>query len=216
LAGDGVTTSHRLGVLTVMTLAGVVCLRAGTAEERVPPHRPLSEIPFTLDGWQGHPLPPFDPATAAVLRADEYISRSYVRRAGGTADLYIGYYERQRQGDTIHSPMNCLPGAGWQPLTIGRTEIAVADRSISANRYIVQKGLDTRLVVYWYQSHGRAVASEYWSRAYLALDALRLHRTDGAIVRVIAPIRDGQAAADRDATDFVQALVPVLGQHLPD
>lgn len=210
------TTSHRLGVLTVLTFAGVVCLRAGTTEERVPPHRPLSDVPFILSDWQGYPLPPFDPATAAILRADEYISRTYVRRSGGAADLYIGYYESQRQGDTIHSPMNCLPGAGWQPLAIGRTEIAIANRLVSANRSIVQKGLDTRLVVYWYQSHGRAVASRYWSRAYLALDALRLHRTDGAIVRVITPIRGGHAAADREATDFVQALVPVLGQYLPD
>jgi EpsI family protein len=210
------TTSSRLFLLASVTVIAAAGLRASATQRPVPLRQPLSTIPLSLDEWSGHDLPPFDAATAAVLKADEYVSRSYVRRSSEAADLYIGYYESQAQGDTIHSPMNCLPAAGWQPLTIGRTEILAGDTRIPVNRYIVQKGTDKRLVLYWYQSHGRAVASEYWSRAYLAVDALRLHRTDAALVRVITPIRGDETRAERSAVAFVRTLMPVLATHLPE
>ena len=208
--------TSRLIVLTMSVLAAAVCLRASTSQERVPPRRPLAEMPFTLGEWTASREQNFDPATVAVLRADDYVSRSYVRGSDDTADVYVGYYETQRQGDTIHSPMNCLPAAGWQLLSIARAPVEAAPgRSIVVNRDTIQKGLDTRLVLYWYQSHGRAVASEYSSKAYLVLDSLRMHRTDGAMVRIITPIRNGDARAERSAVDFVRALFPVLNRHLP-
>jgi len=135
----------------------------------------------------------------------------------------MGYYGSQRQGDTIHSPLNCLPGAGWTPVSQGQLAIANADgagRDIIVNRYIVQKGLERQLVLYWYQSHGRVVASEYWSRAFLINDAIRLNRTDGSLVRVIAPIAvdadDSGAAAQDLAEEFVRVLFPQLPSYLPN
>src|SRR5438093_1149563 len=116
----------------------------------------------------------------------------------------------------IQAPMNCLTGEWWQPQPIARSRISAGEGPrMDVNRYIVQKGLDRRLVLYWYQSHGRVVASEYWSRAYLVLDSLRFHRSDGALVRVITPIRDSDARAERNAIDFIRALFPVLNRHLP-
>jgi EpsI family protein len=142
-------------------------------------------------------------------------------RAG--LSLYVGYYNSQRQGDSIHSPLNCLPGAGWEPLSKSFVKIPVtmAGRTteIDANRYIIQKGLDRQLVLYWYQSHGRTVASEYWSKFYLIRDAVRLNRTDAALVRVIVPIvpnRDGaETTAETQAMDFVGSMFPVLSNYLP-
>jgi len=209
--------TERLIVLTLAVLATAVCLRASTTQERVPPRRPLAEMPRQLGEWTSLGDREFDPETLAVLRADDYLSRPYARPSGEQADLYVGYYETQRQGDTVHSPMNCLPGTGWDLLTVGRSSIDPAPgRSIVVNRDIIQKGLDKRLVLYWFQSHGRAVASEYWSKAYLVLDGLRLHRSDGAIIRVIAPIRGGEAAAERNAGDFLRAFYPALNRHLPE
>jgi EpsI family protein len=208
--------TRRLLVLTFAVVAAAVCLHATTAEERVPLGRPLATMPLNLGGWTAIREEQFDAATVAVLRADDYVARTYVRDGRGEADLYVGYYETQRQGDTIHSPMNCLPAAGWQLLTIGRRSIEAAGRQMVVNRDAIQKGLDARLVLYWYQSHGRSVASEYWTKAYLVLDGLRLHRTEGAIVRVITPMRDGEAAAEQNAVAFVRALLPVLDKHLPE
>jgi len=207
--------TRRLLLLTFVVLAAAVCLRASTAEERVPLRRPLKEMPWTMGEWTAIQQEDFDPATVAVLRADDYVSRNYVRPAADQADLYVGYYETQRQGDTVHSPMNCLPAAGWQLLTMDRTAVD-AGRSIVVNRDLIQKGLDKRLVLYWYQSHGRVIASEYWSKAYLVFDGLRLHRTDGALIRVITSVRDSEAQAERRAADFVRALFPVITLHLPE
>ena len=103
-----------------------------------------------------------------VLGVDDYARRTYAARASRWVGLYIGYYDSQRQGDTVHSPLNCLPGAGWTPVSQDRatrrvkdTAAAAANREITINRFVIQKGLDRQLVLYWYQSHGRVMASEY-------------------------------------------------------
>jgi len=202
--------------------AGGFTVHALQRQERVPSREPLASIPAALGDWRLQRELQFDADTLAVLKPDDYISRSYVRteqREVSLADLYVGFYETQRRGDTIHSPMNCLPGTGWQPVSTSRVTLAPAPGvTIDANRYVVQKGLDKRLVVYWYQSHGRAVASEYWSKAYLVWDALRLNRTDGALVRVIAPI-EARAGAEsvrlQAIEDFVRAVYPALHRVLP-
>ena len=155
-----------------------------------------------------------------MLGVDDYVNRLYFNSRGALVSLYAGYYGSQRQGDTIHSPLNCLPGAGWLPARQGRISVGVANgtgetREIEVNRLVVEKGLDRRLVLYWYQSHGRVVASEYWGRAYMVLDAVRLSRTDGALVRIITPVGESEADAERNAVDFMQSLFPLLDRYLP-
>jgi EpsI family protein len=86
---------------------------------------------------------------------------------------------------------------------------------ITINRYLVQKGLDRQVVLYWYQSHGRVVASEYWGKIYLVLDAIRTNRTDGALVRLVSPVITTEAEAEARAIEFAQAVYPLLGRYLP-
>jgi EpsI family protein len=134
-------------------------------------------------------------------------------------NLYIAFFPSQRTGDTIHSPRNCLPGAGWVPTESGRIWIPTpAGKSIEANRYIVTQGLDRMLVLYWYQSHGRVTPSEYWAKYYLVADSLRLNRTDGALVRVITAIGRGEDAqkAEARAVKFSEAILPKLNKYIPD
>jgi EpsI family protein len=175
---------------------------------------------MTLGDWQGRNGPPLDDKVLAVLKPDDYTIRDYFR-GNEYAGLYIGYHGSQRQGDTIHSPLNCLPGAGWIPTIVGRTEIVAPDESgrdrrLLVNRVVIEKGLDRQLVVYWYQSHGRVTASEYWGKFYTVVDAIRLARTDAALVRVVVPMQEGDAgAADRAAVSLVQALFPQLPRYLP-
>ena len=95
--------------------------------------------------------------------------------------LYIGYFRTQRTGATIHSPKNCLPGAGWQPVVSETYQLSLDDgRKVPINLYVIRKDLDQEIVLYWYQSHGRVVASEYWGKFYMVYDAMRLNRTDAA------------------------------------
>jgi hypothetical protein len=118
----------------------------------------------------------------------------------------------------MHSPANCLPGAGWEPESQSMMSLAdprnPAAANVAINRYVIRKGLDRQLVLYWYQSHGRVIGSEYWSKIYLVADAVRLNRTDAAIVRVITPIAgdsvDAETLAENQAVRFVNELLPRL------
>jgi EpsI family protein len=215
----------------VRTLIVAFCLLAGWAylgrtsrAESLPPREPLAGLSLSIDGRVGRNEPPFEKSILDVLGVDDYIVRSYYGSQNLPVGLYVGFYNSQRQGDTIHSPLNCLPGAGWQPLEQGRQVIDVrqspasdATRSIEVNRVVIGKGLDKQLVLYWYQSRDRVVASEYWGKIYTVLDAVKYNRTDAALVRVIVPIPDAslEQAADDQAVEFVQALFPLLGRHLP-
>ncbi|MDP2052425.1 MAG: EpsI family protein [Acidobacteriota bacterium] len=180
----------------------------------------FASFPMKIDGWEAVNDPPMEKEILAVLGVDDYLSRAYYRPDGAGVGLYMGFYGSQRQGDTIHSPLNCLPGAGWEPLSEGRKVLADAGGpgvDIEVNRYVVQKGLDRQLVLYWYQARGRVVASEYKSRALLIGDAIRFNRTDGSMIRVITPIPLGSDGADAErlATEFVLSLYPLLAGYIP-
>ena len=213
----------RITILAGCLLVAAAYLGAASRTEKVPVREPLSTFPLTLAGWSGRIQPPMEDRILAVLGVDEYIDRGYSASSGRYAGLYVGYYESQRQGDTIHSPLNCLPGAGWEPLELGRTTIpvrsadATSPRDIDVNRVLIGKGLNRAIVLYWYQSHRRIVASEYWGKVYTVLDSVRYNRTDAAMVRIVVPIPDGVSTemADEEAVTFAQALFPHLPSHLP-
>jgi EpsI family protein len=219
--------SRRILVVALLLVATFGYLARKSMAE--PPLRrdPLSQLPMQIGAWSGRQSPDLDEKILSVLGVDDYARRVYYGgQEPGWVSLYIGYYASQRQGDTVHSPLNCLPGAGWMPVSQDRATVVVretpaapVDREITINRFVIQKGLERQLVLYWYQSHGRVVASEYWGRIYTVTDAIRHNRTDAALVRVIVPIfgdspADASAAQAR-AVGFVQALFPYLGRHLP-
>ena len=183
----------------------------------------FDRFPSQIGEWTGRSLPPIDDKILAVLGVDDYLNRAYVGADRAAVGLYVGFYNSQRQGDAIHSPLNCLPGAGWEPLSRSSIAIPVTGRmgptNIDANRYVIQKGLNRQLALYWYQSHGRTVASEYWSKFFLIRDAVRLNRTDAALVRIVAPIEPGldagESHAESRAIAFAKAAFPLFGDYIP-
>jgi EpsI family protein len=188
--------------------------------EPVALREPLSALPVSLDQWTGKETAPFRDDVVASLGVDDYTNRVYVSAAAAPVGLYVGFYRSQRQGDTIHSPLNCLPGAGWQIAERQHADLDVSAGGVAprVNLFVIQKGLDRQVVLYWYQSHGRVNASEYWSRADLIWQAMRYNRSDAAMVRVITPIGAddaGGTAAARRALRFANALFPHLERSLP-
>ncbi|HXW06867.1 MAG TPA: EpsI family protein [Vicinamibacterales bacterium] len=135
--------------------------------------------------------------------------------ASAPVSVYIGYYHSQRQGDAIHSPQNCLPGAGWRAVGSGLATVTANGAAVRVNEYVIAKGLERQVVLYWYQGRGRVVANEYTNKALLMLDAARLGRTNGGLVRLIAPVLTTVDAARTGLTDFAAALLPHLGDYLP-
>jgi EpsI family protein len=211
-------------LLTTVLLAITAGYLATAQEPEVPLSAPLSTIPLDVDEWRGRNEPAFDDEILRVLGVDAYINRTYFSDGTPWVNLYLGFYASQRQGDTMHSPLNCLPGAGWLPVKQDRATFAVpgatgGEAPITVNEFVIQKGLDRQLVLYWYQSHGRVVASEYTSKVYMVADAIRTNRTDGAMVRIVTPIVGDGVEAERVASvrarAFVEALFPHLTRTLP-
>jgi EpsI family protein len=210
-------------IAAVCVCAAAVYLDVAMRAEPTPLRQPLALLPLELGEWSGQIEPDFPDDVEAQLGADDYILRSYTRQ-GEAVGLYIGFYASQRQGDTIHSPLNCLPGAGWIPVQQGRVEVSVRrapdgpEDTVEINRFVIQKGLDRQIVLYWYQSRDRVVASEYWGKVYTVIDAIRHNRTDAALVRVTVPLGSTDTTrerADAAGLQFVQALFPRLSAYLP-
>ena len=174
----------------------------------------LATLPHEIDGWRGREASPLADDVVALLGVDDYIHRLYLSNSGVAVGLYAGYYGSQRQGDTIHSPQNCLPGAGWRPVSSTTVYLSLADRKVPVNQYVIQKGLDQQVVLYWYQGRGRTVANEYANKALLMWDAATLQRTNGGLVRVMTPVTPGRDAA-ADVAAFATALLPKLRGLMP-
>lgn len=204
-------------IVTVGTLvAGIVLLHAVSHGEPTPLRQPLGQLPMVMDGWQGQ-NDPLEDRIVRALGVSDYLKRTYLNSGGQPVDLYVGYYQSQRTGETIHSPKNCLPGAGWEPVRAGYLTIPLAAMpAIVVNEYLVEKRPAQYLVLYWYQAHGRVIASEYRGKAWLVFDAITRNRTDEALVRVITPTRGGENQARAHAVEFVQALYPRLSRFIPD
>jgi EpsI family protein len=204
----------------VLLLAGTaLILRARGDSDLIPASEPLSQFPRAIAGWTGRDLP-IDRETLDVLGAGDFLSRVYTGNGGAQPiGLFIGYFPSQRTGASIHSPKNCLPGAGWA--FESSRYVDLNDASGKAHRvgeYIIANGEDRQFVIYWYQAHGRSVANEYMAKVYLVTDAIRLHRTDGALVRVISPIGSGEgtSAARARTEGFTAQLLPMLSRFIPN
>jgi EpsI family protein len=161
-----------------------------------------------------------DQETLNVLGAGVFLERVY-RSGPKTApvSLFIGYFPTQRTGQTIHSPKHCLPGAGWVFESSDYIDLVDVDgKKHHVGEYIIANGETRQFVIYWYQAHGRSVANEYMAKIYMVVDAMRLNRTDGALVRVITPVVSGEElpAARRRAEAFTMQLAPLLPRFIPD
>jgi EpsI family protein len=201
-------------VLLVVVLAASPFAHGGDPRT-IELQRPLDKFPMQLAGWRGEGGPPVEPDVARVLGADDYLNRTYVDSSGAAVALWVAFYGSQRHGDAIHSPLNCLPGTGWTAVAHTRPIVHAGNARFPVNRYLVEKRGERQLVTYWFQGRGRMVASEYANKTYLLVDAVRLGRTDGALVRVVTPAGPDERAAESATARFVAALHPALSAWLP-
>lgn len=212
--------SYARVVAALMLLASTaVFLQARSRKEVFPPRLPLSSFPKQLGAWSGSDVE-IQQDVLNVLGPGDFLLRVYrneVQRQPYN-DIFVAYFPSQRAGDTIHSPKNCLPGAGWTPIESSRIDLAVPGRApFAVNRYVIAKGDERQLVLYWYLAHNRAVASEYWAKVYLVTDSIRMNRSDGSLVRLTTRMLPGESldAAMNRLTPFAAQVVPLLNQYIP-
>jgi EpsI family protein len=203
---------------TLIALTSLL-LQARGRTEVIPQHLPLSSFPAQLENWNST-LIELDNRTLEVLGPGDFLERVYqdpARKLPGI-DLFIAYFPSQRTGDTIHSPQHCLPGAGWNPDENVRVTLSIPDHApFPVNRYVISKAGARELVLYWFWAHDRGVASEYWAKFYLVNDAIRMNRSDGALIRFVTPMFRGETPDDAEQriSPFTSAVVPLLNDYIP-
>ncbi len=197
---------------------GAVMTLSSNAQRGLPLRSPLgSAIPVQIAGYGGRDLS-LSAEERRLAGVTSYLLRAYL--APDTAlhpssfSLYVGYYDRQTEGQTIHSPKNCLPGDGWEPLTSGTAFIPASGGPVSVNRYIIQNGSQRALVLYWYQGRGRVVANEYAVKWDLLRDSALRRRSDEALVRLVFPVTDSEDRAFATAVRVARAIAAALNQAL--
>ena len=217
--------SRAARIVTVILVLQAALLYSAVRPEIVPASRPLASMPTTLGSWQLVQTGVIEQEVLDVLKADDILNGVYCSSASpecpktgqGAANLFVAAFRTQRNGKTPHSPKNCLPGSGWERISAGEMTIDVGRAApITVNRYVVAYGSQRDLVLYWYQSRDRVVADEYKAKFWVMADAIRLNRTDTALVRVIVPLANkDEAKAQATATDFVKSFYSTLLDYLP-
>jgi EpsI family protein len=197
--------NERRGVVLIVILAAAM-LAARPVQSVGASVPALSRLPYVIGEWQGTDDDSLDEATATELGADAYLTRTYSASAGDAVAVYVAYYGSQRPGVSIHSPLHCLPGTGWEPIDDATLPVATG----AVRRATLQKNLDRVVVIYWDQMHGRAVASEIRSKVYGLFDRIRSGRSEAALVRIAVPITGEADAAAARGLSFVGALLPQL------
>jgi exosortase D (VPLPA-CTERM-specific) len=205
--------------LLVVAATGLSALPARS--EIVPEHKSLAAFPLRIGDWRGE-HEPVKPKVVDRLQLDDYVLANYMRpQEMAPVYFYVAYYASQRKGASAHSPRSCIPGGGFEIKEIRETTLdGIAGESgpLAVNRVIIAKGTVKLLVYYWFQQRGRQLTSEYVVKWMIFWDSLTRNRTDGALVRVMTPVADGDddlAAADRRLVDFLRAAYPKVSAYVP-
>lgn len=205
-------------LVVVMVTGGLAVNWFASRSEIVLPRQELAAIPEQIGEWkQRGSAIKFDLAIEGVLKTTDYTMREYSLPDGRVGNIYVGYYASQRGGATYHSPQNCLPGAGWVMKDPKLIEIARPDgTTFAANQYIIENGIYSEVMVYWYQGRGRTEASEYRDKANTVWDSVFRRRTDGAMVRVMTSVGADEDAAISAAADLSARLAGLLTPFVPE
>jgi exosortase D (VPLPA-CTERM-specific) len=211
--------SPRFLVAALLMIGTAGYLWAHSQDEVIPDRQPLSSLPMQINGWNAVDST-LDQQTLEILGNPEYVLREY--KDPGTQkpeiDLFIAYYATQKAGETPHTPAHCLPGAGWVVTEQQVTALKHPDgSSFPVNRYVIEQGGERQLVLYWFQAQGREVANEYRLKYYLVANSIRLHRSDGALIRLMTPMYNGESAAAAEARvmQLGDPILQTLGNYIP-
>jgi EpsI family protein len=195
--------------------------------DRVLPSRPLTEFPERIGARTAEDIP-LQQDVLDILGKGFFLNRVYKLPDGVAAadpgarasiSLFIGYFPTQRTGQSIHSPQNCLPGAGWSFESSGVTTLTdVNGKQYQVGDYLISDGRSTQEVLYWYQMHGRSIANDYKAKLYTLADSIRYRRTDAALVRVITAVdsSEDRAQAHDRAVEFAERIAPLLPAYVPN
>lgn len=197
----------------VLALGWGLLLRSGE-QEVMTLRAPLETLPMDVEGHRGVPLR-ISEAEQRVAGMSDYVMRAFVKDSVSAFTLYVGYYRAQIQGSSIHSPKNCLPGAGWEPVSSGTVDVETSAGNWTLNRYVIARGGSRAVVYYWYQGRGRISANEYAVKWELLRDKAVHRRSEEALVRIVVQMTGTEGEADALATAAARQIIPEVFRVLP-
>ena len=207
-----------IGTAVLLLSAQAALTHRLSRTEFLPSPGPVNEnIPLRIGEWNRFQDGVLDPEVYEMLAPDDVLNRTY-RHADADLSLFIAYYKTQLRAKNAHDPKVCLPGAGWNPLISKQIPISVAGLAepVHVNYYVIAKNGEQAVVLYWFQNHKTAYATDQGLKFSRVLDNLMENRTDMALVRiVISATKPGVEAATASATEFAGALYPSLGKQFP-
>jgi exosortase D (VPLPA-CTERM-specific) len=188
-------------------------------EEMVPSRQTFLDFPMEISGWRGT-LMAMEKHYVDTLRLDDYLLADFQKPTAGQVNFYVAYYQSQKKGQSAHSPKTCLPGGGWEMHSLTTTSVTWKEtgKSFPVNRVVIQKGNDRQVVLYWFKQRDRLVTNEYLVKALLFWDSLTRRRSDGALIRLTAPLLPGEdeTAVDRRLQQFASLVQPMMSAYVPD
>jgi EpsI family protein len=207
---------HSITVAATILLCQAVFYYGGSAKEVVPAIAPWRQFPDQIGEWRSAGDLPIQQAVLMALQPDDYLARNYVDPGDPhVVNLFVGYYNSRRDGRAPHSPQWCLPGSGWTSVSSKVTTIPVeGEPDLSATEYLIKKGSDRELVLYWYHQGANTVPSDVLAQFYSLPDLLLHRRTDTALVRVIVSEGKDPATARTVALRFVRSVYPLIRKHI--
>lgn len=191
-----ISGNARFALVAVLLAGAALLLHTRARPDLLPPGPPLASLPLQFRGWVGADLP-FAPRTLAVLGPGEFLQRHYepVAAGGAYVEIYLAHRPRwTRETLDSHLPTECLAGSGWSLANAGNSALSLPG-GFAANQYWISKGGQRQLLLFWFWTHGRSLASQNWADFYLTLDALRMNRNDYVLVRLNTPLAPGESEA---------------------
>ncbi len=180
-----------------------------------PIKQPLQSFPHKIGVWQSSKSQTLQKDIARMLNVDDYIFRTYHAPNGLTISFYVSFFAYTDRTKGYHSPLNCMPGSGWNIAHTQEFQIQLEDsQTVDVKRLIMQNGDQKQDALYWYQCRGRIIHNEYWERIYRVIDSIWKQRTDGAFVRLILHQQPDKASMS-NLKEFAAEVIPLLWKYLP-
>ena len=202
--------------LAVLLPTAVASAQGLGRQEITPLRQAFVDFPASINGWDGTTLV-MEQAYTDILRFDDYILADYQRAPDAPVNFYVAYYGSQKKGQSAHSPRTCIPGGGWEIVSIDDLGLP-GSHPITVNRVRIQKDDQKQLVLYWFQQRGRSIANEYLVKWFLVWDLITRQRSDGALVRLTTAIGSGETESEAEGRlmAFAETIQPVLTKYVPD
>lgn len=209
----------RAGIVLLVFACTWYILHNTSTVAPTPIKQSLSSFPHQINDYHLTNSYQSSAGVVKLLGVDDYIDYVYVNSSNSPINLYVGYYKSVGVGGGYHSPKNCLPGSGWGLDSVKEIQLPVGiegKKESTVTEMVIREGDNYQVVLYWYQNRGRIIASEYWEKVYLVLDALFKHRRDGSFVRIMDTVQDKDIkSAEKRVMKFAETVMVQLEDYLP-